>query len=90
MSLIRTTIINLVWRKFKLAALVLVATVFAMPTFSATVQEERWFEIEVILFSQLSNKTQLKESFPDQEQQPHKQLRPPQEAAHRPPKAEVR
>ena len=70
MSLIRTTIINLVWRKFKLAALVLVATVFAMPTFSATVQEERWFEIEVILFSQLSNKTQLKESFPDQEQQP--------------------
>jgi hypothetical protein len=69
MSLIRTNIVNLLRRKFQLAALLFISTVFALPTFSATEQEERWFEIEVILFSQLGDKTQLKESFPNQEQQ---------------------
>jgi len=37
---------------------------------SADKPAERWYEIEVILFSQLGDKTLNKESFPDQEQQP--------------------
>ena len=70
MSLIRKTIVNLLPLKLTLGALLFVSTIFAAPTFSATEQEDRWFEIEVILFSQLGDKTKLKEIFPDQEQQP--------------------
>jgi len=70
MSLIRTNIVNLLRLKLKLATLLFVSLIFALPTFSATEQEDRWFEIEVILFSQLGDKKQLKESFPNQKQQP--------------------
>ncbi|MCJ8319378.1 MAG: peptidoglycan binding protein CsiV [Colwellia sp.] len=40
------------------------------PAFSAGKAAERWYEIEVILFSQLDDKTLSNESFPDQEHQP--------------------
>ncbi len=33
---------------------------------SSSAKNDRWFEIEVILFEQLGDKTLLKENFPDQ------------------------
>lgn len=43
---------------------------FSTQAFSANKAAERWYEIEVILFSQLGDKKLNNESFPDQERQP--------------------
>ncbi len=37
----------------------------------STVNKERWFEVEVILFNQLGDKSKLKEQFPEQAVLPH-------------------
>ncbi|SEL65433.1 Peptidoglycan-binding protein, CsiV [Colwellia chukchiensis] len=58
----------------KLTRLWLCSAVLALPlSFAATAQEsaERWFEVEVILFSQLGDKTQLKEHFPERSELPN-------------------
>ena len=56
--------------KSKFCALFLAPILLSTQAFSATDKAERWFEIEVILFSQLGNKALIKENFPDQKQQP--------------------
>jgi hypothetical protein len=74
MKFMRVNTVNLLAKRSKLCALFVAFfcafILVSAPSFSATEQEQRWFEIEVILFSQLGDKTQLKEYFPDQEQQP--------------------
>ena len=52
----------------KLTQLVLCAAAIALPLSSHAASQksnDRWFEVEIILFSQLGDKTQLKENFPD-------------------------
>ena len=52
----------------KLTQIVLCAAAIALPLSSHAASQksnDRWFEVEIILFSQLGDKTQLKESFPD-------------------------
>jgi hypothetical protein len=62
--------------KFKHLVLVSTAFIFSQQA-SAIGQEntDRWFEVEVILFSQLGDKTKLKEQFPEQTvSQKHKKI----------------
>lgn len=57
----------------KLTQLFLCSAALALPlTLSAATQknDDRWFEVEIILFSQLGDKSQLKESFPEQSELP--------------------
>jgi hypothetical protein len=57
----------------KLTQLFLCSAVLTFPlTLNATTQEnnDRWFDVEIILFSQLADKSQLKENFPDSSELP--------------------
>ena len=57
----------------KLTQIVLCAAAIALPLSSHAASQQsndRWFEVEIILFSQLGDKTQLKESFPDTSELP--------------------
>ncbi|MBA6328569.1 hypothetical protein H4J46_11575 [Colwellia sp. MB02u-6] len=57
----------------KLTQLFLCFTVLTFPlTLNATTQEnnDRWFDVEIILFSQLSDKSQLKENFQNNSELP--------------------
>ncbi|MBA6223553.1 hypothetical protein H4J51_05495 [Colwellia sp. MB02u-18] len=60
----------------KLTQLFLCSAVLTFPlTLNATTQEnnDRWFDVEIILFSQLGDKSQLKENFPDSSELPKHQ-----------------
>ena len=57
----------------KLTQLFLCSAVLTFPLMlNATTQEnnDRWFDVEIILFSQLGDKSQLKENFPDSSELP--------------------
>jgi hypothetical protein len=57
----------------KLTQLFLCSAALALPlTLNAATQksDDRWFEVEIILFNQLGDKSQLKESFPDTSELP--------------------
>ncbi|MGB2740785.1 MAG: CsiV family protein [Cognaticolwellia sp.] len=57
----------------KLTQLFLCSAALALPlTLHAATQksDDRWFDVEIILFSQLGDKSQLKESFPDTSELP--------------------
>ena len=57
----------------KLTQLFLCSAALALPlTLNAATQksDDRWFEVEIILFSQLGDKSQLKENFPDTSELP--------------------
>jgi hypothetical protein len=57
----------------KLTQLFLCSAALALPlTLSAATKknDDRWFEVEIILFSQLGDKSQLKESFPEHSKLP--------------------
>jgi hypothetical protein len=57
----------------KLTQLFLCSAVLTFPlTLNATTLEnnDRWFDVEIILFSQLADKSQLKENFPDSSELP--------------------
>ena len=56
--------------KSKICALLLAPVLLTNQAFSATQAAERWFEVEVILFSQLGDKTKLTEDFPEINVQP--------------------
>tara|TARA_R110000744_G_scaffold182981_1_gene302299 strand:- start:853 stop:2448 length:1596 start_codon:yes stop_codon:yes gene_type:complete len=60
----------------KLTQLFLCSATLALPlTINAATQksDDRWFDVEIILFSQLGDKSQLKESFPDTSELPKHQ-----------------
>ena len=54
----------------KVCALCLAPVLFSIQALSTAQAAERWFEVEVILFSQLGDKSLLTESFPDLAVQP--------------------
>lgn len=57
----------------KLTQLFLCSAALALPlTLHAATQksDDRWFDVEIVLFSQLGDKSQLKESFPDTSELP--------------------
>lgn len=57
----------------KLTQLFLCSATLALPlTLHAATQksDERWFDVEIVLFSQLGDKSQLKENFPDTSELP--------------------
>jgi len=57
----------------KLTQLFLCSAALALPlTLHAATQksDDRWFDVEIVLFSQLGDKSQLKESFPDSSELP--------------------
>ena len=51
--------------KIKQAVTLISSLILAQPAMNMAIAAERWFEVEVILVSQLGDKTKLKEAFPE-------------------------
>ena len=56
--------------KLKKIALMITSTMFATSAVAAPVKQERWFEVEVVFFTQLGDKDKLQEVFPEKDQLP--------------------